>query len=354
MKAYEEKLIEKVRLEPHEIKLDSSKVLSLYKSEKNSVKEVSKKKKWVLPVSLLSSALALASIVTVTVIIAKNNEPKIPYAPDSSNILMQELFSFNAFNNGSSKGIARTPLARQLFKEKGQEENFYTCAKTFEDYYSFFENCLFFKENELTSKDVVLESPYIEGKDTYKYRSDFIYKDETIFSFYYDDLSSLKNKEKVEFNTLYIANEDKYKVNVVKEEEVDENESESEISLIFQNLNNESDIFLIEKEHEVEGNETERSFKLERFNSQVSLNNEEPFLSISFELETEEEGAETNFAVIKDATEFNYEEIRAISNGFSFNMHMEEEEIEESFSNTYLYIDNGTHRYVWETLEKNF
>lgn len=341
MKAYEEKLLQKAKQEEVAIKTDPERVLLAYKQRKKEVPE-KKKKKWVLPLSTASSLLVAASI-AITIVVVNNQgdgHKGIPFKPEASSVMVEELFSFHSFE-GDTK--AAPLMRRSLLRENDASARtpFYQTAMTFDKYYSFFSSCYTYDPKALEVTHIVLEDPFEFGGRSYSYKGEFSYEDKDIFTLYYSDMSGLSNKKEATFFAYYESEEGRYEVTIEKEEEIEADESEKQISLSFFNVDDRSDIFLIERKEEIEEKEEERSYSLERFGSQSSYEAKESYLSLSFEIE-KDHNEETSFEVEEGEEEYEYENILSTEEGFSFDASFESSGDEYRFENVRLtLLENG-------------
>lgn len=342
MKAYEEKLLQKARKEELTIRTDPERILLAYEQRKKET-PATKEKKWILPLSLSSSLLVAASIVTAIVVINKQGEgPKgIPFKPEASSVMAEELFSFYSFEGGrEASSLMRNPL---LKAKSGLSSTtpFYQTASAFEEYYSFFVSCYTFDSSDLTVSHTVLETPFLYNERSYTYKGEFSYEDKSIFTLYYSDMSELKGKKEATFFAYYESEQGDYEVTIEKEEEIEEDEREKKISLSFFNVDKGSDIFLIERKEEVAEKEEERSYSLERFDSLSSYQAKKPYLSLSFEIE-QDHSKESSFEIERGEKEFEYENILATEGGYSFIASFDDNETEHRFENVVLtLLENG-------------
>lgn len=341
MKAYEEKLLQKAREEEVTIKTDPERILLAYEQRKKETPG-KKKKKWVLPLSLSSSLLVAASI-AITIVVINNQgdgHKGIPFKPEASSVMVEELFSFHSFE-GDAK--AAPLMRRSLLRENDVSTRtpFYQTASTFDKYYSFFSSCYAYDPSFLEATHVVLKDPFLFGDHAYSYKGEFTYDDKEMFTLYYSDMSGLSNKKEATFFAYYESEEGRYEVTIEKEEEIDEDEREKQISLSFFSVDNRSDIFLIERKEEIEEKEEERSYSLERFDSVSSYEDKEPYLSLSFEIE-KDHNEETSFEVEEGEEEYEYENILSTKEGFSFDASFDNNENEYRFENVALtLLENG-------------
>lgn len=352
MKAYEEKLLQKAKQEEAIIKTDPASVLLAYERRKEEAPE-RKKKKWILPLSLSSSLLAAASVVTAIVIVNNQGEGPngIPFKPEASSVMAEELFSFHSFEGGRE---ASSLMRRSFYKGRNEAFSstpFYQTASSFEEYYSFFSSCHTYDSNALSVSHTVLEDPFLHSGRSYAYKGEFSYEEKSIFTLYYSDMGGMKEKKEATFFAYYESPEGEYEVTIKKEEEVDEEEREKKISLSFFNVANESDIFLIERKEEIEEKEEERSYSLERFASFSAYQAEESYLSLSFEIE-KDHGQETSFEIEKGEKEFEYENILAVEEGYSFDASFDDGKTEYRFENVSLALLENGHSYSYQ--EENY
>lgn len=350
----DEKILSSVRKdERYEIKTTSEDVLRKYRLEKVEASKKEKRKKlW--PFALGMGAVALlATSLTLTFVLLPKGEKTIPHLPSESEAFLEELSSFS-FYQGKKNELSSLKRSRSLVSAPSDNNNdtFYDAVSSFDEHFDFFSSCFHFEEGKLHTKNVVLDTPYTLKDKSYPYRSDFIYEEKPLFNIYFGDLSVLSSKKNASFDVVYLLDEKIYQVTVKKEIEEEKGEIEEELTLSFFEVDGE-DIFQIEKEKEIEEDEMEHSYTLKKYLSESSFTKDDPYLSISFELEKERATLESSFEIEYQDAEYSFGKITYSENVYTFDIEGEKDK-EFQYPGTTLEISNKKHIYRYESKEITF
>lgn len=350
----DEKILSSVRKnERYEIKTTSEDVLRKYRLEKVKASKKEKRKKlWPFAFGMGAVAL-LATSLTLTLVLLPKGDKTIPHLPSESEAFLEELSSFS-FYQGKRNQLSSLKRAWNDVPNSSDSNNdtFYDAVSSFDEHFDFFSSCFHFEEGKLSTNNVVLDAPYtLEGK-SYPYRSDFIYEEKPLFNIYFGDLSLLSSKKNASFDVVYLLDEKIYQVTVKKEIEEDKGEIEEELTLSFFEVGGE-DIFQIEKEKEIEEDEMEHSYTLKKYLSESSFRKDNPYLSISFELEKERTASESSFEIEYQDAEYSFEKITYSENVYTFDIEGEKG-TEFQYLRTTLEILNKKHIYRYESKEITF
>lgn len=350
----DEKILSSVqRNENYQIQSTSEEILKRYYLQKGEASLPNKNKKvWQISFGFVGAAL-LATSIFLTVFLIPKSEKKIPYLPSESRTFLEELSSFSFYQGKKENSIQRRGKNNFLSTNQEIEDPLFNAAVTsFDTQFDFFSSCFHFQEGKLHIENLALETPYVLLENSYPYRSDFSYEDAPLFQVYYGDLDVLSKKENASFEVVYFLGGKTYQVEVKKTLEEEKDEVEEELSLTFMEVNGE-DIFRIEKEKETEEGETEHSYSIKSYASREALKEDEPYLSVSFELEEEENAQESSFEIEYQDAEYSFENITCKENIYSFDLEAKKE-TEKEYRGASLEITNVNRIYRYQTLEVIF
>ena len=324
----DEKILSSVKEgERYEIRTTSEDVLRQYRLRKvETPKNEKAKKAWPFALGFGGAALFAASIALTVILLPKGETNTIPFLPSESHAFLEELSSFSFYQGKKSQSpsLKRFQKGDVSFSDN-EDDFFYDAVSSFDTHFDFFASCFHFEEGKLEIKNVVLDTPYILLGKSYPYRSDFLYSESPLFQMYYGDLEILSSKEKASIDVVYLLNEKTYQVTVTKEFEEKEGEKEEEISLSFFEVEGE-EIFKIEKEKEIEEGEAEHSYTIKKYLSKASFEEDDPYLSISFELEKEGSSEESSFEIEYQDAEYCFEKITYKKDVYTFDIEGEKED----------------------------
>lgn len=354
----------------YEIKLSSAKILADF----NSVQEQEKqRKKRVFTMTSIGTfgTLALGGAIAAIIIVGLNNSSNNPgnitpinpvefVGINDSEILASEILTFTGFTNGESTnalGLHKTPLRAYTFQYA--QSAFDNVVTEFDNVYFGIESIFNFENTVIVDK----AEDNVINNETFKYTS-LIYSasNNLVGQVYYNDLSTFDyEEENISYlNAYYETGNSLYHLYINRELEADNHETEIELEATFINVTNTSEIYKIGKESEYSGHESENSYSYKIYDSRQALRNDSYIYCLEYEIEIQgtREEIEMNIEKIEgnNVHEYEYQDIIKVNDStYTFLTEYEDELNDQEFEfNVTLTIQNSTRTYTSENLSKSF
>ena len=303
----------------YEIKTTSSAILSALNSLENEEKTKYKKIRYIF-IPLTSLALCFAMILIIGLNVMNSSNKNRINNISKNKYLTQQIYTFMSFYKGDqynplsimpTKKIDRNTLSLVIDKyeiiQNGVRELF-----IIED------NSILLKKSDFVYLDV-----------TYKYQIDYYSPNKTcIGSLYYNELRSDNKDEELILEGLFSYLDSYYYINIESEAKEKKNKFEEEVTTILKNVDDTKDekVYVIEKEKEYKGYETENSYSLKIYNSYEDKKNDNIYSSVEYEVENEG----INVSYLDPIEDFEVESIKQIDeNNYSFVFEDDSLDIEE-------------------------
>ena len=349
--------------ETYEIKTSATEILNTYKyqqSLKENKEKASKKKTKIISSIFGGIAVFGVAAAALAIVIGLNDDAideNTFVTPSESKELVNELVSFASFQKDESSPSKRNVRKAYRSKEDDEETEFFTVVDVFDTYFEFLNGNLDYDQKLLVSVDHYLEEGVSYDNVTYHYESKYSYGEKEIFTIYYNDISNIKdgNKVKGEYDTIYVSNSVTYQTHIEKEVKQKDNEYEEEIFITFTNLNDSSDIYSIQREAEKDGKEIENSYSLKSYSSLKDLEDDEPYLEVCYEFESEHDKSEVSLEIKTFDSEYEFESILRKDNTFTFNAKIENKILSFDFELkgiTLTILPDGSRSYVYGIFQK--
>lgn len=305
---------------PYQIKTSSTQILEAY----NRAKEEKTNNRKARNIIILAPLILCSSLILVfTMYGIKKSNTKNSFDYSKNKYFTRQLLTFTSFfdghediyplNKNRKNSLSDTSFSQVVDNyekvQAGVKDLF-----TIDSYYTEVSKCSF------TFDDVI----YTRRIDYYSSSSSLV------SSFYYNE-EEAKNKKFIE-EGLFVYLQSYYYASIEIKQENNKNKSEIEVSTILRNVDVQQDnkLYLIEKESEYKGTQSENSYSLMTFNSYTDLEDEACLSSIEYEIENEV----INVSYQNGSEEFEFEDIKKLEeNKYSFEF---EEENDESNSRIYL------------------
>ena len=338
----------------YQIKTSSEDILRQYNleisKEKSKVNNDNKKKLFVFGglggVGVCAIAVAASIFVTFNSNSNDNNNDN-PFTPSIvlNNIsFKEELATYSYFNGTNDSGL----LLNKAMFARGQNGNrdltqtdFNNICKTYDDVEVALEKL----GEQVNVKGYEFNN---EKEGTYyKYvNSLYIDNNETPFaSMYFNDINMIEDDDEVvtTYKALYETNGIYSDLFVKKEVESEDKEKEISYVLTFKPINNSDYFYVIERESEIKGVETEEAYSYAVYNSNNSRNY---LYKLTYEVENELDGESIELEIEKNDAEYSYEniQIRGKSTTFIASYESGDHEIEDVYVT--LTKENGKKQYA--------
>ena len=319
----DKKIIESVKKDTnYQIKTTSADILRKYRSEVSEPVKEKHTKRNIFVFGGLGATLVIAATL-FAVIFTSNNDiggstgGLLPDPTIKNSSFQEQLVLFSAFNGGNDehtiKSLNKINKVRNNNKDADEEENENEneiIKETFEDICITY-NGISGSLEELNKETVFKGFDFnkeIKGKK-YNYLNELYYKGESVpfAKMYFNDKALVTEEEgEKEYQALYEVDEKFYSLKIEKEIDSEEGEKEVEYKLKFNGLDT-NHSYIIEKENEFEGVESESCYSYKDYSDSDFIN-----LIYDFTYKTEKEDNEQEkfeVEIVKDKKEYLFENI---------------------------------------------
>lgn len=303
----------------YEIKTTSSAILSALNSLENEEKNKYKRIRYIF-IPLTSLALCFAMILIIGLNVMNSSNKNRINNISKNKYLTQQIYTFMSFY----KGGQYNPLS--IMPTKKIDRNTLSLVI---DKYEIIQNgvreLFIIEDNSIQLK----KSDFVYLDVTYKYQIDYYSSNKTcIGSLYYNELRSDNKDEELILEGLFSYLDSYYYINIESEAKEKKNKFEEEVTTILKNVDDTKDekVYVIEKEKEYKGYETENSYSLKIYNSYEDKKNDNIYSSVEYEVENEG----INVSYLDPIEDFEVENIKQIDeNNYSFVFEDDSLDIEE-------------------------
>lgn len=347
----DQNIIEEIRHDAtYQIKTSSEDILRQYNleisKEKAKVKTLNKKKLFILGGlgGVGVCGIAIAGSIFVTFNSNNNDNPFTPSIVLNNLSFKEELATYSYFNGVNDSGLLlnKAMFARVQGNNSGlTQTDFNNICKTYDDV----EEALEKLGEQVNVKGYEFNS---EKEGTYyKYvNSLYIDNNETPFaSIYFNDINMIEDDDEIvtTYKALYETNGIYSDLFIKKEVENEGKEKEISYVLTFKQINNSDYFYVIERESEIKGVETEEAYSYAVYNSNNSRNY---LYKLTYEVEDELDGESIELEIEKNDAEYSYEniQIRGKSTTFTASYESGDYEIEDVYVT--LTKENGKKQYA--------
>ena len=318
----------------YEIQTKSDDILRKYDASIKTATEPKKKKFIPLFASISSALLITGSALIVAFVLAKPRNSDI-FSPYKNKNIQQELLTFNAFSQSNiSKNIINKNKAIQ------SESTFNEIV----DHYEVVQSGIKQLFNLDEYKIINVESDFVYEDITYKYETRILDKSNIIYArVYYNEIADENTKN---LEALYVFDKSYYSALISCENSNDE----SEIKTILTPINDlEKKIYVIEKEKEYKGANSENSYSYSIYSSLEDYKNDDDNYLNKIEYEIDNNDISVSISSNVNNFEIEFDNISKI-NDDHFNFSLDEyetnnEEIDEALFDLFYLADNSR-RYV--------
>lgn len=317
----------------YEIQTKSDDILRKYDASRKIATEPKKKKFIPLFASISSALLISGTALIVAFVLAKPSNSDI-FSPYKNKNIQQELLTFNAFSQSN--------ISKNIIKNKAiqSELTFNEIVDHYEVVQSGIKQLFNFDEYKIIN----VESDFVYEDVTYKYETRILDKSNIIYArVYYNEIvdGNTKNLE-----ALYVFDKSFYSALISCENSNDE----SEIKTILTPINTlDKKIYVIEKEKEYKGVNSENSFSYSIYSSLEDYQNDDENYLNKIEYEMDNFDISVSISSNINNFEIEFDNISKI-NDDHFNFSLDEyetttEEIDEALFDLFYLADNSR-RYV--------
>ena len=317
----------------YEIQTKSDDILRKYDASRKIATEPKKKKFIPLFASISSALLISGTALIVAFVLAKPSNSDI-FSPYKNKNIQQELLTFNAFSQSN--------ISKNIIKNKAiqSELTFNEIVDHYEVVQSGIKQLFNFDEYKIIN----VESDFVYEDVTYKYETRILDKSNIIYArVYYNEIvdGNTKNLE-----ALYVFDKSFYSALISCENSNDE----SEIKTILTPINTlDKKIYVIEKEKEYKGVNSENSFSYSTYSSLEDYQNDDDNYLNKIEYEMDNFDISVSISSNINNFEIEFDNISKI-NDDHFNFSLDEyetttEEIDEALFDLFYLADNSR-RYV--------
>ena len=317
----------------YEIQTKSDDILRKYDASRKIATEPKKKKFIPLFASISSALLISGTALIVAFVLAKPSNSDI-FSPYKNKNIQQELLTFNAFSQSN--------ISKNIIKNKAiqSELTFNEIVDHYEVVQSGIKQLFNFDEYKIIN----VESDFVYEDVTYKYETRILDKSNIIYArVYYNEIvdGNTKNLE-----ALYVFDKSFYSALISCENSNDE----SEIKTILTPINTlDKKIYVIEKEKEYKGVNSENSFSYSTYSSLEDYQNDDENYLNKIEYEMDNFDISVSISSNINNFEIEFDNISKI-NDDHFNFSLDEyetttEEIDEALFDLFYLADNSR-RYV--------
>ena len=317
----------------YEIQTKSDDILRKYDASRKIATEPKKKKFIPLFASISSALLISGTALIVAFVFAKPSNSDI-FSPYKNKNIQKELLTFNAFSQSN--------ISKNIIKNKAiqSELTFNEIVDHYEVVQSGIKQLFNFDEYKIIN----VESDFVYEDVTYKYETRILNKSNIIYArVYYNEIvdGNTKNLE-----ALYVFDKSFYSALISCENSNDE----SEIKTILTPINTlDKKIYVIEKEKEYKGVNSENSFSYSIYSSLEDYQNDDENYLNKIEYEMDNFDISVSISSNINNFEIEFDNISKI-NDDHFNFSLDEyetttEEIDEALFDLFYLADNSR-RYV--------
>lgn len=346
--------------ENYEIKTTSEDILKSFELEKKTLvtpqKKINKKKIFIgssFGTLFLSGAVALAAVVIINNGKSKNPLKEEIFSPITNNDLKKQLVTFSSFTNPTSNSYRDNLIFKDILKIKDRdlnseneltEENFTQIVNVYEKIQNGVNEVFNFNEITVTTREI----EYKFNDKTYDYVDEFIdANDIVIASLYHNEVKISNDDEEttMSFEGLYVFNNTHFEAKFVEEKEIEEDEKEIEVTAIFNNLDDDSYTYVVNKESEFESHLSENSYSYSIYENYESyINNDDEYIEkVAYELDDEK--LELSYEDRINEIECEFNNIKKRNNGFTFEVEYESNDFEGTYDVEVIYNSDGTRTY---------
>lgn len=338
----------------YQIKTSSEDILRQYNleinKEKTKVKTDNKKKLFVFGglggVGVCAVAIAASIFVTFNSNSNENTNDN-PFTPSIvlNNIsFKEELATYSYFNGVNDGGL----LMNKAMFARGQnnsrdlnQTDFNSICKTYDDV----EGALEKLGEQVNVKGYEFNSEK-EG-NYYKYVNSLYINDDTtpFASIYFNDINMIEDDDEVitTYEALYETSGVYSNLFVKKEVENEGKEKEISYVLTFKPIDNSDYFYVIERESEIKGIETEEAYSYAVYNSKNSRNY---LYKLTYEVENESDGESIELEIEKNNAEYTYENIQIRGKNTTFVAGYEADDFDVEDVYITLTKENGKKQYT--------
>ena len=317
----------------YEIQTKSDDILRKYDASRKIATEPKKKKFIPLFASISSALLISGTALIVAFVLAKPSNSDI-FSPYKNKNIQQELLTFNAFSQSN--------ISKNIIKNKAiqSELTFNEIVDHYEVVQSGIKQLFNFDEYKIIN----VESDFVYEDITYKYETRILDKSNIIYArVYYNEIVDENTKD---LEALYVFDKSFYSALISCENSNDE----SEIKTILTPINTlDKKIYVIEKEKEYKGVNSENSFSYSIYSSLEDYQNDDENYLNKIEYEMDNFDISVSISSNINNFEIEFDNISKI-NDDHFNFSLDEyetttEEIDEALFDLFYLADNSR-RYV--------
>ena len=317
----------------YEIQTKSDDILRKYDASRKIATEPKKKKFIPLFASISSALLISGTALIVAFVLAKPSNSDI-FSPYKNKNIQQELLTFNAFSQSN--------ISKNIIKNKAiqSELTFNEIVDHYEVVQSGIKQLFNFDEYKIIN----VESDFVYEDVTYKYETRILDKSNIIYArVYYNEIVDENTKD---LEALYVFDKSYYSALISCENSKDE----SEIKTILTPINaSDKKIYVIEKEKEYKGVNSENSFSYSIYSSLEDYQNDDENYLNKIEYEIDNNDISVSISSNINNFEIEFDNISKI-NDDHFNFSLDEyetttEEIDEALFDLFYLADNSR-RYV--------
>ena len=317
----------------YEIQTKSDDILRKYDASRKIATEPKKKKFIPLFASISSALLISGTALIVAFVLAKPSNSDI-FSPYKNKNIQQELLTFNAFSQSN--------ISKNIIKNKAiqSELTFNEIVDHYEVVQSGIKQLFNFDEYKIIN----VESDFVYEDVTYKYETRILDKSNIIYArVYYNEIVDENTKD---LEALYVFDKSFYSALISCENSNDE----SEIKTILTPINTlDKKIYVIEKEKEYKGVNSENSFSYSIYSSLEDYQNDDENYLNKIEYEMDNFDISVSISSNINNFEIEFDNISKI-NDDHFNFSLDEyetttEEIDEALFDLF-YLTDNSRRYV--------
>ena len=317
----------------YEIQTKSDDILRKYDASRKIATEPKKKKFIPLFASISSALLISGTALIVAFVLVKPRNSDI-FSPYKNKNIQQELLTFNAFSQSN--------ISKNIIKNKAiqSELTFNEIVDHYEVVQSGIKQLFNFDEYKIIN----VESDFVYEDVTYKYETRILDKSNIIYArVYYNEIVDENTKD---LEALYVFDKSYYSALISCENSNDE----SEIKTILTPINTlDKKIYVIEKEKEYKGVNSENSFSYSIYSSLEDYQNDDENYLNKIEYEMDNFDISVSISSNINNFEIEFDNISKI-NDDHFNFSLDEyetttEEIDEALFDLFYLADNSR-RYV--------
>lgn len=322
----DEKIIEAVRADcSYEVKTTSQSILQRHQEYEISKQEKSHQRySKQLTFGLLTIGTVIACVSLIFTFVYRFNEDDLTSKITISNKnLENQLSAFSLLigeqNNVNSYKMAKKGLLKENQSDFSQEY-FKEIVDAYDEYNLVMENAF---------ADMRCEGEKYEKEmygDYYNYIDKIYFADKNIpfAELYFNDESMFDDKASNDktYEALYITYGVAFDLQLTKSIEVEEDETETYYFLLFMNKEN-STYYSVEKEHEIEEQESEFAYSITTYASKNDFNSKQFIEKVTYELENENGKESKELVIEKENKEYHFENIVCNASKQTFEAYIE-------------------------------